>query len=267
MIQRGKCSRQNIRPLPSFNTAELALEPLLVPEDFDISYVLKSFPKSTAAGPSGLRVQHLLDAAAITLPTSIYSLLRGVVNLLASGKAPREMSIFLAGGSLSALNKLKDGCPSDVRPLAVGEVLRHLTGRKSPAAGEERVLPPGRKSPAAGEEKKSECRPTRGKEREPPYQRERARAALPEGKSESRPTRGKEREPPYKRERARAALQEGKSESRPTRGKEREPPYKRERARAALQEEKSESRPTRGKEREPPYKREGARENARSSVY
>ena len=92
--------------LPSFKTAEVAPEPLSVPEDFDISYVLKSFPKGTAAWPSGLRVQHLLDAAAITLPTSIYSLLRGVINLLASGKAPREVSIFLAGGSLTALNKL-----------------------------------------------------------------------------------------------------------------------------------------------------------------
>ena len=45
----------------------------------------------------------------------------GVVNLLASEKAPREVSIFMAGGSLTALNKLKDGCPSDVRPIAVGE--------------------------------------------------------------------------------------------------------------------------------------------------
>ena len=116
-------------PLPSFNTAEVAPEPLSVPEDFGIFYVLKSFQKGTAAGPSGLRVHHLLDAAAITLPTSIYSLLRGVVNLLASGKAPREVSIFLAGGSLTALNKLIDGCPSDVRPIAVGEVLRHLIGK------------------------------------------------------------------------------------------------------------------------------------------
>ena len=66
-----------------------------------------------------------------------------------------------------------------------------------------RVLPPGRKeSCCRGEEK----------EREPPYKRERARAAL----------RGKEREPPYKRERARAALQDGKSESRPTRERARE---------------------------------------------
>ena len=39
------------------------------------------------------------------------------------------MSIFLAGGSLTALNKLKDGCLSDVRPIAVGEVLRRLTGK------------------------------------------------------------------------------------------------------------------------------------------
>ena len=31
--------------------------------DFDVYNILKSFPKGTAAGPSGLRVQHLLDAA------------------------------------------------------------------------------------------------------------------------------------------------------------------------------------------------------------
>ena len=103
-------------------------KPLSVPEDFDIFYVLKSFPKGTAAGPSGLWVQYLLDAAAITLPTSICSLLRGVVNLLASGKVPREVSIFLAGGTL-ALNKLKDGCSPDVRPITVRKVLRCLTGK------------------------------------------------------------------------------------------------------------------------------------------
>ena len=39
------------------------------------------------------------------------------------------MSKFLAGGSLTALNKQKEGCPPDFRPIAVGETLRRLTGK------------------------------------------------------------------------------------------------------------------------------------------
>ena len=40
--------------------------PISVEPDFDILGALCSFPKGTAAGPSGLRVQHLLDAASIS---------------------------------------------------------------------------------------------------------------------------------------------------------------------------------------------------------
>ena len=91
--------------------------------------MLRSFPKGTAAGPSGLRVQHLLDAASILLKTSICSSLRDIVHLLASGKAPSSVSKFLAGGSLTALNKQKEGCPPDTRPIGVGKTLRWLTGK------------------------------------------------------------------------------------------------------------------------------------------
>ena len=45
--------------------------------------------------------------------------------LIASGKAPSSLPKFFAGGSLIALNKLKEGCP------AVGETLRRLTGKAS----------------------------------------------------------------------------------------------------------------------------------------
>ena len=39
------------------------------------------------------------------------------------------MSKFLAGGSLTASNKQKEGCPPDIRPIAVGETFRRLTGK------------------------------------------------------------------------------------------------------------------------------------------
>ena len=51
------------------------------------------------------------------------------MTLLASGKAPPLVSKYLAGGNLTALNKLKEGSAYDIRPIAVGEVLRRLTGK------------------------------------------------------------------------------------------------------------------------------------------
>eukprot|EP00731_Ephydatia_muelleri_P038287 Em0707g1a len=77
---------------------------------------------------SGLCMQHLIDAAEVHLPISI---LRAVVNTLASGKAPMPISKYLAGGSLTALIKNKEGLPLDIRPIAVGEAMRRLKGKHS----------------------------------------------------------------------------------------------------------------------------------------
>ena len=49
-----------------------------------------------------------------------------VVNLYA---APKVLSIYLSGVTLTALSKNKPNCPPDVRPIAVGEVLRRLTSK------------------------------------------------------------------------------------------------------------------------------------------
>ena len=98
------------------------------------------FRRVPAAGPSGLRVQHLLDVASIPLPITICSLLSRVVNLLVSGKVPQEVSRFMAGGSLTALSKLKPGCALDIRPIAVGEVLRRLAGKCLCAVIKHRVI-------------------------------------------------------------------------------------------------------------------------------
>ena len=104
-------------------------DPITLSPAFPILPVLRSFPKDTSAGPSGLSVQHLLDAASVPLHTSIGSSLKEVVNLLVFGKVPLSMSTFLAGGRLIVLNKSKEGTPQDVRPIAVGETLHRLTGK------------------------------------------------------------------------------------------------------------------------------------------
>ena len=57
------------------------------------------------------------------MQTPILQLLRKVINILASGIAPADVSIFLAGGNFTALQKSEPDCPLDVRPIAVGEAL------------------------------------------------------------------------------------------------------------------------------------------------
>ena len=70
-----------------------------LPTSLNVMAILRSFPKLSAAGPSGLRIQHLIDAAEVPLQTPILQLLRKVINILASGKAPADLSIFLAVGN------------------------------------------------------------------------------------------------------------------------------------------------------------------------
>ena len=113
--------------------ASLATENNIVPQDYDLLSVLRSFsfeiPKASACGPSGLHIQHLLDEAEVHLPTPICPSLREVVCLLASGRAPVEVAKFLAGGSLVALIKEIPNCPHDIRPITVSEALRRLTSK------------------------------------------------------------------------------------------------------------------------------------------
>ena len=111
-------------PVP--DTPTVSTDPIKLPNDFNIMAILRSFPKLTAAGPSGMHVQHLLDAVNIPLPTSS---LHHLVNLLAAAKAPSQLSIYLAAGNLTALSKNKSNNNPDVRPIIVGEVLRRLTSK------------------------------------------------------------------------------------------------------------------------------------------
>ena len=92
-------------PLPSPPSTSSA--PLFLPPDCDLKAILHSFPKGTACGPSGLRIQHLIEVAGIPMQSSICAALRDIVNLLLSGKVPVSVAKFMAGGSLVALEKNK----------------------------------------------------------------------------------------------------------------------------------------------------------------
>ena len=113
-------------PVPSHPEIVLPSESFKLPPDLDIRSVLHQFPRDSACGPSGLRIQHLIEAAEVHLPISS---LRAIVNILADGRAPIGIAKFLAGGSLTALMKNEEGSPLDIRQIVVGETLRRLTGK------------------------------------------------------------------------------------------------------------------------------------------
>ena len=100
----------------------------MLPHDFNIVPVLTSFSKLTGAGPTGLRIQHLIDAAEVPLSCSILQSLKGVVNILVAGRAPPMIASFLAGGNLTALVKSKQGSSLIFVPLQWEKLFAVLPG-------------------------------------------------------------------------------------------------------------------------------------------
>ena len=84
------------------------------------------FPRGSARGPSGLRPSHLQDSlrrrgGGLSLIKALGTLSR----LWAEGALPVEHAQFWCGANLFPLRKTDGG----VRPVAVGETLRRLTGK------------------------------------------------------------------------------------------------------------------------------------------
>jgi hypothetical protein len=103
---------------------QLDLDDLYVLED-----TLRRFNKSTAAGPDGMRIGHLLAGVSQRIPEhkkQYLTALGKAVNTFLRGSLPKTVSPFFAAAYLVPLRKKDSLAP---RPIAVGNIFRRLTGK------------------------------------------------------------------------------------------------------------------------------------------
>ena len=94
----------------------------------EVLQAIRSFPNGSAAGPDGLRPQHLKDMTGFSAETGGRTLLRALTsfsNLILDGKTPASIRPCFFGATLVALEKKEGG----VRPIAVGFSLRRLAAK------------------------------------------------------------------------------------------------------------------------------------------
>ena len=87
---------------------------------------IKSFPNGSAAGPDGLRPQHLKDLLiGASDDNPLLAAVTEITNLMLRGETPGSVRDTLFGANLLAISKKKGG----VRPIAVGYVWRRLAAK------------------------------------------------------------------------------------------------------------------------------------------
>ena len=101
-----------------------------------VEKAIRTFKKGTAA--RGLRAQHLVDALNSEAKAQFLTQFTRTVRFLAEGRVPVLLAPFLAGASLTALDKTKSGV-FDVRPIAAGEILRRVVAKCLCATQKERA--------------------------------------------------------------------------------------------------------------------------------
>ena len=106
---------------------EAPSEPPFTCSSRQVYEAVRSFKAGTAAGPSGLRAEHLKEAKGRGEGRGAAALgaITRLVNCMAAGKVSEEVAPFLFGANLFAVIKKSGG----FRPVAVGDVLRRLTSK------------------------------------------------------------------------------------------------------------------------------------------
>ena len=92
----------------------------------DVAQAIRSFPKSSAGGPDGLRPQHLKDMLSDQISNHVLlPALASFVQLVLEGRTPSSIRPLFFGANLTALHKKGGG----IRPIAVGCTLRRLVAK------------------------------------------------------------------------------------------------------------------------------------------
>ena len=113
-------------PLPKPTSKQSLQPPKLVQIDKDeILQALRSFPKGSGCGKTGLRISHLMEMYGGQNVDFLNSFTL-FIQLLANGNAPDSLAPFIANASLIPLLK-KDNV--SIRPIAVGEIIRRITSK------------------------------------------------------------------------------------------------------------------------------------------
>ena len=100
----------------------------------EVLKAIRSFPRGSAPGCSGLRPQHLADALCQGMRHEALRQITAVVNRLLQGQVPVGVRPWLCGAKLAAIPKPQ----GDLRPVACGDTLRRVTAKAAFAeAGEE----------------------------------------------------------------------------------------------------------------------------------
>ena len=94
-----------------------------------VVHAINSFDAGVSAGPSGHRPDLYKQLIGEKGDKPAVSLFMALANLLASGRAPRELRPFIGSAKGTALKKkAKDGS-DDARPACSGETIRRIIGK------------------------------------------------------------------------------------------------------------------------------------------
>ena len=119
------CSLHPAAPVDRRQAPSTTMQPLQV-SSAAVRAAIQSFPNGSAAGPDGLRPQHLKDLLqGCSDVNPLMDAITDFTNLLLTGKTPTSVRGAIFGANLLAIAKKSGG----IRPIAVGYVWRRLAAK------------------------------------------------------------------------------------------------------------------------------------------
>jgi len=131
LSEKHPAASSNLTELPAPRTDQC-----LSVDESEVRRAVLSFPAGSAAGPDGLRPQHIRDMLLCReAGAEFLSALTDFVNLVIAGLCPSNVAPILFGGRLLALSKKTGG----IRPIAIGFTLRRLASKCANSFGTKKL--------------------------------------------------------------------------------------------------------------------------------